>query len=135
MYGGLQSPYQPVWSNALFADPQSVTIDTVAKSLPRTSVGDRVAVYTKDDELLRLTISHQSTNKGRTMRMARLDVIKISADPFLPAQNREVTETIHIVINEPSDGAFTNAEGLSNAKGLLDWLSDANVAKVLAGES
>jgi hypothetical protein len=39
------------------------------------------------------------------------------------------------VIDEPDDAVFTNTELLNNSKGLLGWLSDANVTKVIAGES
>lgn len=119
----------------MFSDPQSVTIDAVAQSLPRVSVGEHSATYTKDDETLQLTISHQPTRNGRVRRMVRLDTNKIAADPFIAGQNREVAESAYLVVDEPQDGAFSNAELLSSVKGLLGWLTDANVTKVLAGES
>lgn len=119
----------------MFADPQSITIDSVANSLPRTSVGNHSASYSKDDETLALSISHQPTKNGRTRRQVRLDQVKIASDPFVAGQNREVSASAYLVVDEPSDGAFTNAELLSFAKGLIGWLSDANVTKVLAGES
>lgn len=119
----------------MFADPQSVTVDAVAQSLPRVSVGNHSASYTKDDETYTLTISHQPTKNGRTRRQVRLDRIKIAADPFVSGNSREVSTSTYLVVDEPSDGAFTNAELLAHAKGLIGWLSDANVTKVLAGES
>jgi hypothetical protein len=39
------------------------------------------------------------------------------------------------VIDEPQDSSFGNDELLLNVKALKDWLSDANITKVLAGES
>lgn len=119
----------------MFADPQSITIDATPVSLPRTSVGDHSASYTKDDETLTLKVNHQATKNGRVRRQVRLDVSKISADPFIAGQNREVAATAYLVVDEPTDGAFTNAELLSHVKGLLGWCTDANVNKVLAGES
>lgn len=119
----------------MFSDPQVVTIDAVAQNLPRVSTGDRSALYTKDDETLSLTISHQTTRNTRVRRMVRLDSSKIAQDPFVAGQNREVQQSCYLVIDEPQDGAFTNTELLSSVKGLLGWLSDANVTKVLAGES
>lgn len=119
----------------MFVDPQSVTINSVANTLPRVAVGDHQASYTKDDETLTLTISHLESRNGRVRRMARLDFSKIASDPFITGTNREVSGTTYLVIDEPSDGAFTNSELLTNVKGLLSWLSDANVTKLLAGES
>ncbi len=59
----------------------------------------------------------------------------IAPDPFVAGNNREIQESIYLVIDEPTDGSFSNATSLLNAKGLVGWLSDANVTKVLAGES
>jgi len=82
-----------------------------------------------------ITISHLSTKSGRTSRMVKVELKKISADPFTPAIYREVKTTVQTVINEPSDGTFTNTELLNLKKGLAAWESDVNVSKLLAGES
>lgn len=119
----------------MFSDPQSITINTVANTLPRVAVGDRQASYSKDDDTLRLAISHAVSAKGRTRRMVRLDHSKIASDPFVNGNNRPVSSSAYLVVDEPSDGAYTNSELLENIKGLLGWLSDANVSKLLAGES
>lgn len=123
------------WSIALFSDPQSVTLNAVANSLPRVSVGDRTASYVKDDETVKLTIGHSSTNRGRVRRQVRLDLTKVAADPFVAGSSREVSSSVYLVIDEPDDSAFSNTELLDNTKGLLSWLTDANVTKVIAGES
>jgi hypothetical protein len=119
----------------MFSDPQSVTINSVAQSLPRTSVGDQLAVYTKDDETVRLTLSHMDTSKGRTRRTVRLDVNKIASDPFVANQSRKLNQFVYVVIDEPSDASFTNAEILLNVKGLVAWMTDPNLTKLIAGES
>lgn len=119
----------------MFTDPQSVTINAIANSLPRIDTGDRSAVYLKDDETLTLTVSHLDTRNGRTRRMVRLDQTKIAADPFISGNNREVAAATFVVVDEPDDGSFTNTELLNLEKGLIGWLTDANVTKVLAGES
>lgn len=119
----------------MFADPQSVTINAVATPLPRVSVGDRVASYTNGDNTLSLTISHLASSKGRTRRMVRVDNRKVAADPFLSGANREVTMSAYLVIDEPSDDAYSNTEVLNNVKGLIGWSTDANLTKVIAGES
>jgi len=119
----------------MFSDPQSITISSVAQSLPRTGSEGQTSVYTKDDETLRFTLSHISTNKGRVRRAARLDVSKIASDPFTANQSRKVNSAFYIVFDEPADGVFTNAELLANMKGLVAWASDANLTKLIAGES
>lgn len=119
----------------MFADPQSVTINAIANSLPRVDVGDRTATYTKDDETVSLTIAHATTNRGRTRRQVRLDLTKIAADPFTAGHSTEENCSVYLVIDEPEDSAFSNTELLNNTKGLIGWLTDANVTKVIAGES
>lgn len=119
----------------MFTDPQSVTLATVAQSLPRTATEDSTSTYTKDDETVQMTISHLLSNKGRMRREVRLDFTKIASDPFTANQSRKITSTASFVINEPSDAALTNTEVLNNCKALRDWLSDANLTKVIAGES
>jgi len=119
----------------MFNDPQSVTINAVANSLPRVSVGDHTASYTKDDETVTMTVTHQTTKSGRVRRTVRLDVNKIATDPFVPSTSRKVSSTVYFTLDEPKDGSFSNAEDLSNAKGLVGWLTDANLTKLIAGES
>jgi hypothetical protein len=119
----------------MFSDPQSVTINTVANSLPRVSVGDRTATYTKDDETVSLSVAHTSTKSGRTRRQVRLDITKVAADPFVANQSRQVSCSAYLVIDEPTESVFSNTELLNNVKGLTGWLTDANVTKVIAGES
>lgn len=119
----------------MYTDPQSVTISTVAQSLPRTSTDGQSSVYTKDDETIRLTVSHNATNRGRVRREVRMDISKIAADPFVANQSRKVNSTFSLILNEPSDGVFTNSELLNDFKGLRDWATDANLTKLIAGES
>lgn len=119
----------------MFADPQSITVATVAKSLPRVSVGNRTATYTNGDESIALTLSHVSGNRGRSRRLVRVDFTKTAADPFVAGNNREVSMSTYLVIDEPSDNAFSNTEVLDNVLSLVGWLTSANLTKVIAGES
>jgi len=119
----------------VFADPQSVTVNAVAQSLPRVDEGDESATYQKDDETYGLLISHTTTKNGRRRHQVRLDNNKIATDPFTPANSRKVSLSGYFVIDEPEDGAYSNAEILLHMKGLIAWSSDANVTKVIAGES
>lgn len=116
----------------MFADPQSVTINAVPVSLPRVLIGNGDATYRSADETVQMRISHQE-NKGRKRRMVRLDQTVIAADP-LTAENTSQKAGIYLVIDEPSFGFDdTNLDYLVDA--LIAWLTSANIAKVLGGES
>lgn len=119
----------------MFADPQSVTVNAVALSLPRTATEGSKSEYTKDDGLYKLTISHQVTKNGEKRHLVRLDFSEMSADPFVPAENVQNAGAAYLVIVEPSEDQITNANLLLKVKGLRDWASDANLTKVIAGES
>jgi hypothetical protein len=116
----------------MYSDPQSVTINSVATSLPRVSIGNKEASYASADGTVLLRISHQSS-KGRHRRMVRLDQTVIAADP-LTAENAEQKAGIYLVVDEPTWGfSDTNLDYLVDA--LILWLSSANIAKLLGGES
>jgi len=119
----------------MFADPQSVTINAVANSLPRTSSGTNSGVFTKDDGLVRLSFSHQLGK--RTRRLARLDHAKIAADPLLAGVNVKANMAVYLVVDIPETG-YTLAEQKQVVDGLTAYLtasSGANVTKLLGGES
>nr|UJQ84918.1 MAG: hypothetical protein 2 [Leviviridae sp.] len=63
----------------MLADPQSVTINAVAQSLPAIARGVNTSTYQKDDGTVKLSFAHQYGK--RTRRTARLDFSKIVADP------------------------------------------------------
>lgn len=120
----------------MLADPQSVTINAVAQSLPRTPSGDNNAgVFTKEDGTLALKISHSYAK--RTRRQVRLDFNKITADPLVPSQNQKISGSVYLVIDQPVTG-YTNAELKQHVEGFLAWLSASSGAKIttiLGGEA
>jgi hypothetical protein len=117
----------------MFADPQSVTVDGVAKSLPRVGVGPSSSVYSTADGNLRYTISHQNGRRNR--RTVRLDFRKIAADPLLDGVSREYSMSAYLVIDHPTVG-FNTTEVEKNTKALVDELAEAGLlAKVIGGES
>lgn len=119
----------------MFTDPQSVTLSSVAQSLPRTDTDGQSASYTKDDGTLILKVSHQNTKNGRLRHAVKLDQNKISADPFVAGNSRLAGAAITLVIDEPDAGQFTNPDLLALAKAAVGWMTDANLTKVIAGES
>lgn len=113
------------------SDPQSVTVNTVAKSMPRIQTEQGKSIYQKDDQTFRLTVSHQ-TSGTRVRHMVRLDEKKVAADP-LTAVNSYQTTGVYLVIDEPAYG-FTDTEINYDVQALVAWLTQANVLKVLALE-
>lgn len=118
-----------------FADPQSITISASTVSLPRTSTGQNGSEYTSSDGLWKL--SANSAFGRRTRRVIRFDHSKITADPFIPAQNTKVSSSVYTVFDIPVAG-YTNAEMTAiwtGYKNLVTASSDLLITKLLGGES
>lgn len=116
-----------------FADPQTVTINSVAKTLPRVSTSNLQSQYRTADEAYTLDISHQETKAGRTRRMARVTSRVVAADP-LTAQNEYKEASVYIVIDEPEYGFDDTALGYL-ITGLKDWIvAGTNASKLLGSE-
>lgn len=116
----------------MFADPQSVTINAVPFSLPRTESEGTKSLYSAADEALKMTISHQETTAGRTRRMVRLDKRVVATDPLSAEQTYE-TLGVYLVIDEPEYG-FADADIDNVVQGFKAWLTTANVTKVCGAE-
>jgi hypothetical protein len=118
-----------------FSDPQSITISGTPISLPRVISGVNTSKYSSSDGLVDLTAS--SAYGQRTRRVLRVDHSKITADPFIPAQNRQVSMSNYIVFDVPAVG-YSNADVTAvyaGFKALFTASSDALITKLLGGES
>lgn len=58
----------------------------------------------------------------------------MTADPFKPAENTEISMSIYLVVDEPVVG-FTDANIDYDVQGLFGFLGSSNVLKVLTGQS
>lgn len=118
-----------------FADPQSITISGVTTPLPRISTEGDETVYQSSDGLIAMRASHDSGKRNR--HLLRIDHSKITADPFIPADNVKVSMSNYIVFDVPLVG-YTNAEMAAvyaGFKGAFTASSDLLITKLLAGES
>lgn len=116
-------------------DPQSIKISGVTTSLPRVSTGNFESIYESADGLIKLSL--ETSMKKRKRQVVRVDVSKITADPFIPAQNVEVSMSLYVVFDRPLVG-FTNAEAKAVYDGFIEALqatSSVIVTKLLGGES
>lgn len=119
----------------MFPDPQSVTINGTANTLPRTGSGNNSGVFRKDDGTVAMSISHQYGK--RTRRQIRIDHKKVAADPLVSAQNLEYSMSMYIVVDVPPVG-YTPTEVKQIWDGFLANLAAstaANTVKFLGGES
>jgi hypothetical protein len=119
-----------------FADPQTVTINAVAQTLPLINREGRKGVFRKDDSTVSLTVSHKEV-RGRTNSMLRLDHSKVAADPLLAGVNRRATGSVWLVADfDPSE--YTVAERKQIVDALTAYLtasSGARATQLLGGEN
>ena len=117
------------------ADPQSLTVNGAAASLPRTSTAANSSNYTKDDGTVSFTVSH-SYGK-RTRRTARVISNKITTDPLVTGMNVRVSAHAYVVLDVPVSG-FSAADQKELLLALATWLSastGANAGKLVGGEN
>lgn len=116
----------------MLSDPQVITVNAVAKSMARITVGDRVATYANSDETFVLKVSHQKSN-NRVRTMARVDQQAVVADPITSVNDTE-TLSCYIVIDRPLFG-FTAVQCDQLIAGLKTWLDTTMVTKLYGQES
>lgn len=117
------------------ADPQSVTINSVAVSLPRTSSAANSGVFTSNDGNVKMTVSHQYGKRNR--HLLRIDHRKIAPDPLISAQNIVHSMSFYVVADVPETG-YTVAEAKQVIDGFVAALnasSGALFTKMLGGEN
>lgn len=116
----------------MFTDPQSVTVNSVAQSMPRVLVDGTSATYQKNDETWKLIISHQKASKDRIRSMVRLEQRAIVTNPLDATSSDYDTLSFYCVLDRPSYG-FTLAQCQQIIAGLQAWL-DATAASKLYGQ-
>lgn len=118
----------------MFTDPQSVTINAVAQTLPRTGLSTTVGTFTKDDGNVELVIG-KAVGK-RIRRTVRLNFRKIAPDAFQSDMNTSYSMSCYLVVDVPPVG-FTVAEQKYVVDALVAYLTastGARVTQLLGGE-
>lgn len=118
----------------MFADPQGLTYNTVAKSLVRISAGEDSSIYRLDDSgnVYTFQISHQFGKRNRFV--AKVTRESTAADPLDDNTNIATSASVTLSIDVPVVGVPA-ADASYLAQMLIDWASDANIAKLCAGET
>lgn len=115
-----------------FADPQSVTVNAVAKSLARvTSTNPTTGRFSNNGGEFELTTSQKQTN-NRFRREFRFTQTKVAADP-ISALNKQVSASVIIAIDEPKVG-FTDTELGYLVAGIKTAFDTTAMGKLLEGE-
>lgn len=118
----------------MLTDPQSITYNGVATSLPRVSTAGRSSTYESADGSLRLTVTH--TNGRRERSEIRIDHTKVSSDPLFPSQNKPYSLSVYGVVNRPLNTGYTDAEAQLVYDALVGLMADTTFkAKFLGQES
>jgi hypothetical protein len=117
----------------MFSDPQSVTINSVAKSMPRVENNGKKSIYSMADGTFKLSISHQPTGNGRIRSNVRIDQLAVVPDPLTSVNDYE-TLSYYVVVDRPSAG-FTSAQVGYLIAGLNAWLDSTAVGKIFGLES
>ncbi len=122
----------------MFTDPQTVTINAIARTLPRTGMNDntgnfRESLPTSGASIL--SVSHTFGKRNRDV--LRFTDTKTTADPLLTGSSFVASLGVNLTIDAPPTG-YTVAEKKLVVDGILAWLtasSGANITRLLNGES
>lgn len=117
----------------MFADPQTITVNAIAKTLARISSNGLQSIYQNADETYKLTLSHQIMNNGRVKTMARVDRRAIVTNPLDSSTDYD-TLSEWIVMERPSYG-FTVTDLTDLTTGFKTWLDSTAVTKLFGKES
>lgn len=115
------------------ADPQSVTINAVATSLPRIGSTLNSSGYSSSDGAVKLSVAH-AVGKTRTRSTVRIDFTKTVPNPLVPSTNIVQGASAYTVIDRPN-GGLTAAEVKDIVLGLTGFLTSATTLRVIGGES
>jgi len=119
----------------MLADPQSVTVNSVAISLPTITRGTNLSVYQSSDGNNKLSLSH--TYGKRIRRVCRWDFRKLAANQFDTTINQYYSGAFYLVCDQPLAG-YTAAELKLQSDGWLAYLAASSYAKItnfLGGET
>jgi hypothetical protein len=119
------------------ADPQVITVNAVAKSMPRiftSSVGNKTsAEYSIADGTFDLIVSHQTNADGRIRSLIRFQQKAVVQNP-LDLTNDYDTMSFQIVCDRPSFG-FTQTQMDQLWAGFKAWLDSTMIGKIYGRES
>lgn len=118
------------------ADPQIITVNSVAKTMPRIDNQGTHSLYQMEDQTFTLDIRHTSNRKGNKLRHRALVTFTqraIVPDPLTTVNDYE-TVSISLQIDRPEAG-FTATQIDQMATGLKTWLTTTMVGNLFGRQS
>jgi len=120
----------------VIVDPQVVTVNTVAQSMPRLAMpGDTGSTFQKADLTWTLNIRHRTVirdKKRRVVSLALLTQRKVVADPLTAVNDYETLGT-SLQIDRPEIG-FTSTEVDQQWTGFKTWADSTMIGKLYGRE-
>jgi len=116
----------------MLADPQTFNVGGNSTNFVKTLAGPTSSVFHNETLGMDLTVK-QNASASRFRREIRLSKSKIAADPISGA-NKLQGVSVYVVIDEPRNGVFTDAEILVLTDAMYNYLGLGNVDNILQGE-
>lgn len=120
----------------MLTDPQVITVNAVAKSMPRLAGTGNITLYQMSDQTFSLSIKHTPFKVGKKLRLRSLVTFlqrAVVADP-LTAENDYETVAVSVQIDRPEAG-FTSTQIDQMVVGFKTWLDSTMVGKLYGRES
>lgn len=118
------------------ADPQTITVNAVAKVMPRIVSTGTSSQYELADKTFGLSIKHNSfkqDKKSRIKSLAAFTQRAVVPDPLTTINDYE-TVTVSVQIDRPEAG-FTQTQIDQMVTGFKTWLDSTMVGKLFGRES
>lgn len=120
----------------MFADPQTLTVNSVAKTLAAISRQGTASIYQTADGVYRFRVSHdiQAKKERHLVEVIRRE---IAADPYSEVQ-LDAQLKVQLVIENPTRSLISDTEITYVINAFCTWLtasSSAAVTKILGNES
>lgn len=118
------------------ADPQVITVNAVAKSMPRIDSQGTHSVYQLEDQTFTLDIRHTANRKDKKLRHKALVTFTqraIVPDPLTSVNDYE-TVSISLMIDRPEAG-FSSTQIDQMVAGFKTWLTTTMVGNLYGRQS
>jgi hypothetical protein len=118
------------------SDPQTITVNAVAKAMPRILNEGSHSLYQMSDQTFSLDIRHLASRKDKKSRVksfAAFTQRAVVPDP-LTAVNDFETVSISVLVDRPEAG-FTATQIDQMVAGFKTWLDTTMVTKLYGRES
>lgn len=116
------------------ADPQSVTINGTAISLPRVLTGTEQGKFVAADGLTTVTVDPSISSRSKRQSL-RINQRKVMTDPLVSTTNVVKGITVTLNVQRDLDG-YSDADAKKVLTGFLTWAQSAGVVDAfLSGQN